>query len=210
MATMVDNEIRRVNEGVIEKIGTFNKHLGLTLHGRLKLDLGEQMYSYPGIQFRYASTKSLYAAAKVEHVRINPKKIVEEDTRLTIGTTCSIIEAVECAVYEIETGNVNRPGEYNYWDESGIGVSPELKYTTRQNIYDPIPGGYWPSYIWNYAYVVHGSSEGYYLHVDCMYRIRPGGGSKNMTFFTAKSLGTSWEKLWESAARISYMLQWEI
>ncbi|GAH22416.1 unnamed protein product, partial [marine sediment metagenome] len=70
----------------------------------------------------------------------------------------------------------------------------------------------WPS-DWNYAYVMHGSSEGYYLYVDCGYSIYDEHGRQKEFIkrgvLSAKAFG-EWEKLCESAARISYLLQWPI
>jgi len=212
MATMVSDEARKRNEAVLAHLGTFKEHLGITHHGRLRLSLGDKVtyYTHPDIGESYR-IKSGIMQLIVE--RNLDESLVEEvvvDDRLTIETVADIVEKIECAIYGYETQDGNMDTFYNIWDEGGIGVSPEIRYGSNDSkLYKE---NYWPS-DWNYAYVMHGNSEGYYLHVDCGYRVHDANGKQTkfikQGMLSGKSFG-DWEKLYESAARISYLLQWPI
>ena len=207
---------RLLYKTVLQYTGDFDGHLTQIYNGRLKLDTGDERWTHPDAPGSYwTSDKAIRKAMKEEYQGLLYSKIKHTDTRLTIKKVGKILTDVESAIWRIEnTAEWEDHAKYrhygpelfdcSYWDEGGPHAWPGQS-----------GGAYWPTnYRWVFAYVVHGGSEGYWLHVDVL-----GTEEKENSFdrkpfhkhlLMAKSLGSEWERCYESAARISYMLQWEI
>ena len=125
--------------------------------------------------FLYSTAERALTEAK--RLKLFGYTIQDRDTRPTLQWVCDKISEAEGDIWE------------DYISCSCL--SGKLK-----------PADKWPEYYsWVPVYVVHGSSEGMYLHVDFIIE------NKRIHFITAKTLDEKHsDKLWQSAGRIAKML----
>lgn len=210
-----ETPMRLFYKQVMEIVGDdFSGQLYQIYNGRLKLDTGSERFTHPELPGYYWSTdEGIRKRIKKEGIT-DYSAIKYKDTRLSIRKVAIILDKAERAVWQLENpeqyqewfGDSDKPYGTNYWDEGGIDVAPNMLYRE-----DGIgPNSPWPQRRWTYAYVVHGGSEGYWLHVESQGTDVKGQKWGSEMLLLAKSLGNSWERCYESAGRISYMLQWEI
>ena len=142
-----------------------------------QIDLGEHTWKHPKRTYGYFTEESAISDAKAHD--LDPKEIVETDTRMEIWRVAAQLE-----------------DEERVWDEGGVSAFPTVDRSAK-----------WPEGRTR-VFVVTGGSEGLYLHVEVEVAV-PYSEPKVELLLIAKTLscGTDkWYECWLSAARIARLL----
>jgi hypothetical protein len=160
-----------------------------------RVDIGEYCWKHPectGYQFGNEQGARNWATQN-QH---DPNRVFLKDTLLTIG------EVVE-KLRELENTRLKIPKEnWRYY------LGPFDEYVSVRGSDCKMAGDTkWPHrYHWITAYVVTGSSEGLYLHVDVIGEHIKGGRHTLILANTCSSGRQKWFECYESAAHISRYL----
>ena len=224
----VPADAKGIGEKIVELIGDQDGHLIAGYNG-LTIDTGEVYYTHrawPDRKFyeetavAYNKRSAAYSlenetggfdeeemAALTREATADESLTVTHDTRLSIGKVISLVRKAERGYNMVIQGITPDDEEASYcgdgpWDE-GISVWPDMRHNNEYK-------KRWPNeYHYMQSYVVHGGSEGYWLHFDMIYW-ENGGTPQQIVhhkhLIMGKSLAGTWAECYASAGRIAYML----